>query len=112
MHKFQQSIFVCKLQDCFSLSKAKKLVLYIEKACEDKTSKKYSVPISNGEEGELLRQCGDAGKVINAKGIGKNGKIIQLGSVIVGACWSPIKIVARDGKKWKVNPSVDGVEED
>ena len=72
----------------------------------------YFVPICNGEEGEWFGQCGDAGKVINAKGIGKNGKIIQLGSVIVGACWSPIKIVARDGKKWKVNPSVNEVEED
>ena len=72
----------------------------------------YSVPISNGEEGEWFGQCGDAGKVINAKGIGKNGKIIQLGSVVAGARWSPIRIVARDGKKWKVNPSVDEVEED
>ena len=45
----------------------------------------YSVPISNGEEGEWFGQCGDAGKVINAKGIGKNGKIIQLGSVVAGA---------------------------
>ena len=35
-----------------------------------------SVPISNGEDSEWFGQCDDAGKVINAKGIGKNGKII------------------------------------
>ena len=42
----------------------------------------YSVPISNGEEGEWFRQCDDTEKIINAKGLGKNGKIIQLGSIV------------------------------
>ena len=35
-----------------------------------------------------------------------------MGSVVAGARWSPIRIVARDGKKWKANPLVDEVEED
>ena len=70
----------------------------------------YSVPISNGEEGEWFGQCDDAGKLINAKGIGKNGKTVQLGSVVASA--SPIRIVTRDSKKWNVSPSVVGVKED
>ena len=49
--------------------------------------------------------------MINVRGLGKNGKIIQLGSVEEGASWRPIRIVARDGKKWKVNPPIDEVED-
>ena len=45
----------------------------------------YSIPISNGEEGEWSGQCDDKGNIINAKGLGKNGKTIQLGLVDVGA---------------------------
>ena len=71
-----------------------------------------SFPINDGEEGEWSGQCDDRGKIINAKGLGKDGKIIQLGSIDEVASWRPIRIVARDSKKWKVNPSVVEVEED
>ena len=72
----------------------------------------YYVPISKGEEGEWSGQCDDTRKMINVKGLGKNKKIIQLGSIDEGESWSSIRIVARDDKKWKVNPQVDEVEED
>ena len=38
----------------------------------------YSIPNSNGEEGEWFGQGDDTGKSINDRGLGKNGKIIQL----------------------------------
>ena len=72
----------------------------------------YSIPISNREEGERSRQCYDRGKVINARGLWKNGKIIQLGSIDEGASWCPIRIVARDDNKWKANPPINEVDED
>ena len=61
----------------------------------------YSVPISNGEEA----------KIIN-KGQGKNGKIVQLGSLDESASWPLIRNVVQDCKKWMLNPQVDEVEED
>ena len=71
-----------------------------------------SLPIGNEEEGEWSGQCDDTGKIINVRGLGKNGKIIQMGLIDESACWYPIRIVARDGKKWKVNPPVEEAEED
>ena len=49
-------------------------------------------------KGESSGQYDDTGKIINAKGLGKNEKIIQLGSVDEGASWPPIRIVTQDGK--------------
>ena len=71
-----------------------------------------SLPIGNEEEGEWSGQCDDTGKIINVRGLGKNGKIVQMGLIDESACWYPIRIVARDGKKWKVNPPVEEAEED
>ena len=34
-----------------------------------------------------------------------------MGLIDESACWYPIRIVARDGKKWKVNPPVEEVED-
>ena len=48
-------------------------------------------------------------KVNNDKGLGKNGKIIQLWSVDKDASCSPIRIVVQDSKKRKVNPPIDEV---
>ena len=38
--------------------------------------------------------------------LGKNWKIIQLGPIDDSASWFPIRILAQDNKKWKVNPPV------
>ena len=35
-----------------------------------------------------------------------------MGSMDEGASWFPIRNVAQDGKKWKVNPPVDEIQED
>ena len=72
----------------------------------------YSVLICNGEEGDWSRQCDDKGNFINANGLGNNGQIIWLGLANEGTSWYPIRIMAQDGKKWKVNPLVDKAEEE
>ena len=61
----------------------------------------YVVPISNGGAGKWTGQCDDTGKIINAKGLGKNKKIILSRLIDEGASLSPIRIVARDNKKVK-----------